>query len=143
MNNFQRTNDVFRDPRVLQQSYNAPNSYYAVPPMPPSYPVDGRYQSHIPQHPQQPQHPHPYFRPQPQPHPYSTAQGWHSTGNQGQRTTHTILHGGGPGGHLQFPSNRIESKIIQIGEGETVAGQSTEDFNARDHTELCYQCCKW
>ncbi|KAI1748577.1 hypothetical protein F4782DRAFT_534272 [Xylaria castorea] len=45
-------------------------------------------------------------------------------------------------GRLPFPPQRTESQIIQIGEGTTVAGQSTEDFATRSRVSLCYQCCK-
>ncbi|KAI0453769.1 hypothetical protein F5B21DRAFT_273431 [Xylaria acuta] len=47
-----------------------------------------------------------------------------------------------PAGHLPFPPQWVESQIIQIGEGTTVAGQSTEDFATRPRVSLCYQCCK-
>ncbi|KAI0467520.1 hypothetical protein F4859DRAFT_517957 [Xylaria cf. heliscus] len=49
---------------------------------------------------------------------------------------------GDTAGRLPFPSQRTELQIIQIGEGTTVAGQSTEDFASRPRVSLCYQCCK-
>ncbi|TRX90859.1 hypothetical protein FHL15_008263 [Xylaria flabelliformis] len=48
-----------------------------------------------------------------------------------------------PAGNLPFTPQRTESRITYIGEGITVAGQSTEDFARRPRVSLCYQCCKW
>ncbi|KAI0799262.1 hypothetical protein GGR55DRAFT_684117 [Xylaria sp. FL0064] len=33
-------------------------------------------------------------------------------------------------------------RILYVGNGTTVAGQSTEDFADRPRVSLCYQCCK-
>ncbi|KAI0403284.1 hypothetical protein F4802DRAFT_616907 [Xylaria palmicola] len=33
-------------------------------------------------------------------------------------------------------------RIVQVGEGTTVGGQSTVEFANRSRTPLCYQCCK-
>lgn len=47
-----------------------------------------------------------------------------------------------PAAHLPFPPRWTPLQIIHIGEGMTVAGQSSEDFATRFRVSLCYQCCK-
>ncbi|KAI0420776.1 hypothetical protein F5X98DRAFT_371267 [Xylaria grammica] len=34
-----------------------------------------------------------------------------------------------------------QSRIVQVGEGTTVAGQSSDDFARKPRISLCYQCC--
>ncbi|TGJ80605.1 hypothetical protein E0Z10_g8163 [Xylaria hypoxylon] len=60
------------------------------------------------------------------PNPPPLAQPWAS--RQSQQQQH------------QPPAER--GHIIQVGEGTTVAGQSTEDFSNKSRISLCYQCCK-
>ncbi|KAI0446319.1 hypothetical protein F4803DRAFT_38510 [Xylaria telfairii] len=47
-----------------------------------------------------------------------------------------------PAGHLPFPPRWTQLQVIHIGDGMTVAGQSSEDFATRFRVSLCYQCCK-
>lgn len=86
-----------------------------------------------PQHPQY-QHHHP----QAWGSNYAYAQGWnHYRGYQG--------YGGMPMGHAAIHRQRWERRqqmIVHVGEGTTVAGQSTESFAGEPEVKLCYQCCK-
>ncbi|KAI8628449.1 hypothetical protein F5Y19DRAFT_476433 [Xylariaceae sp. FL1651] len=36
----------------------------------------------------------------------------------------------------------LRSRIVQVGEGTIVAGQSTKYYDRRSQAPLCYQCCK-
>ncbi|KAI1124747.1 hypothetical protein F5Y10DRAFT_284824 [Nemania abortiva] len=96
-----------------------------------------------------------YFQQRPQPQPQ---QRWQSSNNGSQTQEHawahqwyqqshgntrTILHGGGPGENTQFAPRQVENRIIQIGEGTTTPGQSSEYFQERPRVSLCFQCCKW
>ncbi|KAI0105244.1 hypothetical protein GGR51DRAFT_560456 [Nemania sp. FL0031] len=134
-------NNVFQGPgfpREDQNSGNTPAAHTATP----LFAANGMYQNHIP--------PYPQFQPQPEQQWQSPIHRSHSQeqvrihqwDRQNQGDTHTFFHGGGPGGYLQSAPHQIEHRIIQIGEGMTIAGQSTEDFESRPRVYLCYQCCK-
>ncbi|KAJ8110209.1 hypothetical protein ONZ43_g5930 [Nemania bipapillata] len=152
MNRFKTTAEVSRDPRVARQGHDVPSPHHGVPTMLPFSRMNEKYQSHTPPH------LHPYSGPQPQPqqpfgyipvqaYPFGRGevqqQPWaHHWDQRRQGNTHAIPHGGVPQEHLRFVPHQTEHRIVQIGEGTTVAGQSTEYFPEEPRASLCYQCCK-
>ncbi|GAP91286.2 hypothetical protein SAMD00023353_5800180 [Rosellinia necatrix] len=46
------------------------------------------------------------------------------------------------GDNSQLASEQVGPQIIEVGQGTTIAGQSTEYFVGRPQLSLCYQCCK-
>ncbi|KAI1192875.1 hypothetical protein F5X97DRAFT_339639 [Nemania serpens] len=129
--------DAPRSPRILQESHDFQRAHYPghtsarIPPY-------HNHHNHLYQYPfPQSQQPHWKYSNgyAPNSHPSKFQSQYHTQAHQwdqhDKENNHNYHHYGGPEGHLRFAPHQTEHRIIQVGEGTTVAGESTDDFADR------------